>query len=296
MTADAQPKLPPVRLARAFDSARRRLRRFERKLQPPDPASPRHDDRIVVAQAVYTATKLGIVDALRDGPLTAEAIAERVGANPDAREPTAAYARQPRRFHPAGRWTVRTHTDWARRYVPMCPTLLRGLVLFWADPLHWEHWGQLSYSVRTGISRAIEELRGKPMFDWLDGRAGFRSGVQRCDDEHVEYGDSASGGRVRLLLLRHDRGRRRRITACYSPPFCAKWPQTRGILFDADSVVVGAPAVLDAAGVSDRCSRRRRIVLRIGARRAVTPMCSSTSSMTGMTTNHCRSCATFAPR
>ncbi len=33
-----------------------------------------------------------------------------------------------------------------------------------------------------------------------------------------------------------------------------KWPQTNGILFDSESVVKGAPALLDAAGVADRCS------------------------------------------
>jgi hypothetical protein len=38
MPADAPPKLPPVRLARALDALRRRLRRIERKLQPPGPA------------------------------------------------------------------------------------------------------------------------------------------------------------------------------------------------------------------------------------------------------------------
>jgi O-methyltransferase domain len=33
-----------------------------------------------------------------------------------------------------------------------------------------------------------------------------------------------------------------------------KWPRSRGILFVAESVVAGAPAVLDAAGVADRCT------------------------------------------
>ncbi len=33
-----------------------------------------------------------------------------------------------------------------------------------------------------------------------------------------------------------------------------RWPQSHGILFDSESVVEGAPAVLDSAGVADRCS------------------------------------------
>jgi hypothetical protein len=35
MTAKAQPKLPPARVARVIGSARRRLRRIERQLRPP---------------------------------------------------------------------------------------------------------------------------------------------------------------------------------------------------------------------------------------------------------------------
>jgi 16S rRNA G1207 methylase RsmC len=31
-------------------------------------------------------------------------------------------------------------------------------------------------------------------------------------------------------------------------------PQSRGILFDSESVIEGASAVLDSAGVSDRCT------------------------------------------
>ena len=47
------------------------------------------------------------------------------------------------------------------------PDSIRGYVLFVGDPLHWDHWGQLSHSVRTGRC-AIEELRGKPTFEWLE--------------------------------------------------------------------------------------------------------------------------------
>lgn len=76
MPADAAPKLPPVRGARAVDSVRRRLRRFERKLQPPNASLLELISTAWIAQGVYTATKLGIVEALRDGPKTAEVIAE----------------------------------------------------------------------------------------------------------------------------------------------------------------------------------------------------------------------------
>nr|WP_268812302.1 methyltransferase [Mycolicibacterium stellerae] len=72
-------------------------------------------------------------------------------------------------------------------------------------------------------------------------------------------------------------------------------PNSRGILFDAESVVEGAPAVLQPAGVSDRCTAVGDL-FRVGARQAATLMCSSTSFTTGTTRNRCRSFAMCAPR
>src|SRR3954454_4426183 len=44
-------------------------------------------------------------------------------------------------------------------------------------------------------------------------------------------------------------------------------PNTRGILFDAESVVAGAPAVFAAAGVSESMHHRRGIFFRVRALR-----------------------------
>jgi hypothetical protein len=63
---------------------RRRLRRVERRLQPPGPSVLDLISTAWVAQGVYTATKLGIIEALRDGPQSADAVAAAVDANPDA--------------------------------------------------------------------------------------------------------------------------------------------------------------------------------------------------------------------
>lgn len=204
-----------------------------------------------MAQAIYTATKIGIADALRDGPLTAEAIAQRVGASADGvnRLLRMLVSRGVFTQQADGRFALNGLADALRADVP---DSARGLVLFWADPLHWEHWGQLCYSVRTGSS-SVEELRGKPMFDWLtdvpDFASVFNDAMTSVSDmesppvlavyDFSSFGTivDVGGGYGRLLAA-----------------ILQKWPQTRGILFDSDSVVVGAPEVLDVAGVSDRCS------------------------------------------
>ena len=71
---------------------------------PPGPAVLDLISNAWVTQAVYAATKLGIIEALRDGPQTADAVADGVGANPDAVSDS-----------------------------------MRGYLLFVGDPLHWEH-------------------------------------------------------------------------------------------------------------------------------------------------------------
>jgi hypothetical protein len=94
------------------------------------------------------------------------------------------------------------------------------------------------YSEQTG-KPSVDALRGKSMFEWLDGApefvAVFNEGMTRASEAEIEP--------VLAAILR-------------------KTPQARGILFDAESVAAGAPAVLDAAGVADS---NRRVVLRICA-------------------------------
>jgi hypothetical protein len=251
MSTDAPPKLPPVRVARAVDSLRRRLRKFERKLQPPGPSVLDLITSGWVAQGVYTVTKLGIVEALRDGPQTADAIAERVGADPDA------VYRLMRMLASRGIFTSQGKRRFAlapmgKALLADAPDSMRGYVLFAGDPLHWEHWGQLSRSVVTGKC-AIEEVRGKPIFEWLEDvpelAAVFNDGMTSISKMETPLVVSAYdfssfgmivdvGGGHGLLLSE----------------ILRQAQDSKGVLFDAESVVEGAPAVLESAGVSNRCS------------------------------------------
>ena len=203
-----------------------------------------------MAQGVYTATKLGIADALRDGPLTAESIADRVGANPDG------VKRLLRAL--AGHGVFAELRDGRFSLTRLSESLrvdarssARAMVLFWGDPLHWEHWGQLSYSVQTGRS-AIEKMRGKPAFDWLpevpELAAVFNDGMT-----------SMSTMETPLVVAAYDFSRCDTVVdvggghGLLLGAILKAYPKSRGILFDFDSVIEGAPAVLQAAGVSERC-------------------------------------------
>jgi hypothetical protein len=230
---------------------RRRLRRVERRLQPPGPSVLDLISTAWVAQGVYTATKLGIIEALRDGPQSADAVAAAVDANPDA------VYRLMRLLASRGIFTQQRDRRFA--LAPMGEALradatdsMRGYVLFAGDPLHWEHWGQLSHAVRTGRC-AIEELRGKPTFEWFEDvpelAAVFNDGMTSISKMETPmvvaaydfsgFGTIVDVGGGHGLLL---------------SAILRESPNTRGILFDAESVVEGAPAVFEAAGVSYRCT------------------------------------------
>ncbi|WP_308494420.1 methyltransferase family protein [Mycolicibacterium agri] len=98
-----------------------------------------------VAQGIYTATKLGIPDTLRDKALTAEAIAEQVGANPDGVHRLLRALASHGVFKQSRDGTFAL-TAVSESLLTDAPNSARGMVLFWGDPLHWEHWSQLGYS------------------------------------------------------------------------------------------------------------------------------------------------------
>ncbi len=250
MPPDAPPKLPPVRIARALESFRRTLRRMDRKLSPPFASVLDAMTGAWLAQGVYTVTKFGVADALRDGPLTAEAIAERVGADADAlnRLLRALASRGLFAQRRDGRYAL---TPLSESLLVDAPNSARGIVLFLGDPMHWEHWGQLSYSVQTGHS-ALEKMRGKPIFDWLPDvpelGAVFNDGMT-----------SMSTMETPLVVAAYDFSRFDTIVdvggghGMLLGAILKKWSKARGILFDFDSVVEGAPEVLQASGVLERC-------------------------------------------
>lgn len=172
----AEPKLPPARVARALDAVRRRLRRIDQKLVPAPIAVMDMMTGAFFARAIYTAAKFGIADVLSDGPLAADAIAQRVDANPDAvgRMLRALASRGIFAQQADGRFALTPLADALRSD---SPTSVRGIVLFWGDQRHWEHWGQLPYAVRTG-QPTVEALRGKPMFEFLEDDPEFRGDLQ----------------------------------------------------------------------------------------------------------------------
>ena len=202
-----------------------------------------------LTQAMYAASKLGIFDALATAPATAEDIAARVGSHPGAtfRLMRALASNSLLKQERDGRFALTRLGEALRSDAPgsMAPMLQ-----FAGHPKHWEHWGQLLYSVQTGKT-SLEMLRGMPAFEYLETdpelAAVFNNAMTGLSDMVVDTLLPAYDFSKFSTIVDVGGGHGRLLAAVLQQATAA-----RGVLFDLPSVVAGAGPMLEASGVSDR--------------------------------------------
>jgi O-methyltransferase domain/Dimerisation domain len=243
-------KSPPSWLIAGIGRVRRVLDLASRSAVPANVALLELAQGAWLTQALYVATKLGIADTLPDGPRSAEEVAARVGADPDATyRVMRALASQGVLNLRRGRFRL-TRVGQAMRsdyYGSMAP-----FIALIGSPAHWEHWGALLHSARTG-GTAVEALRGTSIFDYFD-----------ADPEYAEVFNDAMTGvstmAIEMAVLLYDFTDRKLIVdvggghGALLAEVLAQAPQSRGVLFDLPSVIQGAGPLLDAAGLAERCT------------------------------------------
>lgn len=203
----------------------------------------------VITQAISVAARLGIADVLGEGPLSAEEIAKRVGSHPEAT------FRLLRTL--SGYEVFEATKDGKFGLTPRAEALrenaqdsMRGLAMLMAHPLHWEEFGNLIDSVRTGEAN-LPKLRGKGAYEFLmsnpEYAAAFFGGMRsmsesECDPVVAAYDFTqfkkivdVVGGRGTLLA-----GILQQATAA------------QGVLYDSEMSTADAPSLLSEAGVADR--------------------------------------------
>ncbi|PQP42999.1 methyltransferase [Mycolicibacterium austroafricanum] len=200
--------------------------------------------------ALYATVRLGIADALADGPLRADDVARKVGADPEAtyRLMRALASRSVLKLRRDGRFAL-TRLGHALRVDH--PESMAPLIAFVGSRQHWEHWGELLYSVQTGRT-AVEKLRGSEFFEYLDTDPAFAK----------VFNESMTGGSRAVIenaIPAYDFSDRRLIVDVGGgeggllAAILNRTPTARGVLFDRPSVVAGADSVLGRAGVAARC-------------------------------------------
>lgn len=249
MGASTRQRFPPVPVVRALESVRAALCNLNRRLVPGQIAVLEAVSEAWAAQAICVAARLGVADELRAGPLSAAEIAERLGTDPDATgRLLRALVDRSIFAESGGRYRLTRLSEYLRSDVEGS---VLGLAQWFGAPEHWEHWGRLSDAVRTGGS-AVEALRGEPLWDYLatepELAAVFNGAMTSTSEMAIEPVLAAYDFSRFRTVVDVGGGHGRMLAA-----ILARTPGVTGVLFDQQSVVAGAPAVLDAAGVASRC-------------------------------------------
>jgi O-methyltransferase domain len=128
---------------------------------------------------------------------------------------------------------------------------VRSIVLMLLDESKWEAWGRLMYSVRTGET-AFDHVHGIGMFDYLhahpDSAAIFNAAMT---SNTAQSGAGITGaydfsGIRRLVDVGGGHG-------LLLATVLQGYPAMHGVLFDRPEVTAGAAALLEEAGVAERC-------------------------------------------
>jgi hypothetical protein len=203
-----------------------------------------------VSQAIHVAATLGVADLLADGPRTSDELAVATDAH------AGSLYRLLRALSSVGVF----HEDDGRRFslTPMgallrsdVPGSLRGWAMHVGRPYFQEAWGHLEHSVRTG-DNAFQHVHGTDVWAYRAERP----------DESAIFDlamESLTGAANRALLDAYDFGRFASVVdvgggnGALLAALLGEFPAMRGVLLDQPHVVANAAAVLERAGVADRC-------------------------------------------
>jgi hypothetical protein len=203
-----------------------------------------------VSQAIHVAAKLGIADALADGPRTSDEIAAA----------TETYADSLYRLLRALASVGVVHEEDGRSFslTPVGDHLrsdasasLAGWATFIGVTSHWQAWGDLEHSVRTGES-AFRHVHGADVWDYrtthLEESAVFDRAMQSLT-RAAQSALTEAFDFSRFRTVCDVGGGNGALVAAILPAY----PQLQGVVFDQAHVVADAERVLESAGVAERC-------------------------------------------
>jgi O-methyltransferase domain/Dimerisation domain len=203
-----------------------------------------------VSQAIHVVATLGIADLLKDGPKSADELAEATGTHASALyrilralASVGVFAEQS-----DGRFGLTPLAEHLRTDVPGS---LRSWAMLIGRPYYFTTWGHLLHSVRTG-EPAFPHVYGTPAWEYRASHPeesalfdGAMTGLSLAEAEAVVRNYDFLG----IGVLVDVGGGKGALLAA----ILAANPALRGILFDQPHVVADAKDLLERAGVADRC-------------------------------------------
>jgi hypothetical protein len=203
-----------------------------------------------VTQCLYVAAKIGIADLLKDGPHSLEDLAQATGTHAPSlyrvlRLLTAVDLLTEGEAHSFALTPLGTYLQTG------VPGSMRHLVLFYGEQANWHVWGALLHSVETG-EPAYQQVLG---FTNREYRAHHPEALALFHQYMTEWAArlaptvAAAYDFSATSTLVDVGGGQGQILAS----ILQAHPSLRGVLFDLPQVVAGAPPLLEAAGVAERC-------------------------------------------
>ena len=205
----------------------------------------------MISAALYPVTKLRVAESLADGPKPVSILAKEAGVQEDAlfrvlralasvglfAEP------QPRTF------ALTPSSDLLRADAPGS---LRNMVLWMTNKLHFDVWGEMMHSVKTG-QPAIEHIHKKPCFEVfapdLEHTVEFNNAMTNISQMTIPavLGSYDFSG-IQTLV---DVGAGHGYLLC---EIVKKYPGLKGVAFDMEQVLEGTRKRIAENGLSDRVS------------------------------------------
>lgn len=219
---------------------------------PPQAAIMQMSMGAIVTQAIGVAAKLGVADQLTDGEKHVDEIAEATGAHAPS---LYRIMRTLASLHVFSETSPRTFANTPLSDVLRSdiPGSMRNSMIFMSEPWHYNVWGNMLHSARTG-GTAWKATHGEEVFDWfaknpkaseifnktMSEMTGSAAGavVAAYDFSGIDTLADIAGGHGLLLsqILKAN-------------------PNLKGVLFDMDHVIEGAGEMLDKEGVADRVEK-----------------------------------------
>jgi tRNA A58 N-methylase Trm61 len=218
--------------------------------QSPSEAMLRMISGFWICQAISVTAKLGIADLVADRPLTAAELAKVTDTDSNA------LYRVLRGLASVG---IFVEDDQQRfTLTPLATTLqtdvpgsLRYLAIMRGESVHYQPWGAILYSVKTG-KRASEHVFGESIFEHVAKDPEFLEIFHHAMDDITRMTARAIPGAYDLSRFKKivdvGGGQGTLLTILLNENRISK-----GVLFDEPHVVKNAEKRLEAAGVADRC-------------------------------------------
>ncbi|MBD2178854.1 methyltransferase [Pseudanabaena sp. FACHB-1998] len=203
-----------------------------------------------VSQCIYVAAKLGVADRLIEAPQTYQAIADSTNTN------ASALYRVLRALASIGIFTETESGTFAM--TPLAeylrsdnPQSLQSTAIMLGDPEHYQAWGDLLHSVKTG-EPAFDHRFGKGVFEYFGSNPDAALVFEKSMNNF-------SAMELRAIAPAYDFSEFKTLVDVGGgygellAEILQKCPHSKGILFDEKYVIDHAYSTLEKHGIADRC-------------------------------------------